>query len=234
MVYVLLGGIVLIAVFGAYRAGRRLNRATQARLLRWGVGGAAALAAIGLALARRMDLAAFAGAMAFSVFRYGRLGPVSLGGERVNPGNMSTVRSRYLAMELDHESQTIAGAVIAGQFAGADLMDLGEMETRALLDEIAGDADSLSLLESWLDANRAGWREYFAGSTGNENAGPAPSAEAEAYAILGLEPGASPAQINAAHRELMKRVHPDHGGSDYLASKINEARDLLLRGKRDA
>lgn len=52
---------------------------------------------------------------------------------------------------------------------------------------------------------------------------------AEAYAVLGLKPGASADDVRAAHRRLMKDFHPDKGGSDYLAVKINQAKDLLLQ-----
>ncbi|HUR42475.1 MAG TPA: DnaJ domain-containing protein [Aestuariivirga sp.] len=51
----------------------------------------------------------------------------------------------------------------------------------------------------------------------------------EAYAVLGLRPGASLDDIRAAHRRLMKDFHPDKGGSDYLAVKINQAKDLLFQ-----
>ena len=70
-------------------------------------------------------------------------------------------------------------------------------------------------------------RERFGGDA------PPPSARAElgvaeAYAILGLAPGADEAAIRAAHHRLMQQLHPDHGGSGYLATQINRARDLLL------
>jgi hypothetical protein len=55
-----------------------------------------------------------------------------------------------------------------------------------------------------------------------------PLTVAEAYEVLGLEPGAGEEEIKAAHLRLMKKVHPDQAGSDWLAKKINAARDRLL------
>ena len=51
----------------------------------------------------------------------------------------------------------------------------------------------------------------------------------EAYQVLGLRPGASEADIRAAHHRLMRTAHPDSGGSDWLATRVNQARDVLLR-----
>lgn len=230
MSYVLLGGIAVLAALLAWSAYSRLRPAMRADVLRWGLGGGAALLTLGLAVLRRIDLAAFTGAAAFSILRYGRIGPIILGGGGLSAENISKVRSRYFAMTLDHDSGAVEGRITAGRFAGRDLIDLSEVETRALFEEIAADADSTTLLESWLDANRAGWREHFEATAkaAGGTAGPADD-DAEAYAVLGLEPGATADEIRAAHRELMKGVHPDHGGSSYLAAKINEARDRLLR-----
>ncbi|MEO5952451.1 MAG: DnaJ domain-containing protein [Chloroflexia bacterium] len=234
MGYVLLGGIAVLAALLVWSAYSRLRPAMRADVLRWGMGGGAVLLTVGLAFGRRIDLAAFTGAAAFSILRYGRLGPITLGGGSVSPDNISKVRSRYLAMTLDHDSGAVEGRVIAGQLSGRDLIDLGEIETRALIKEIAADTDSMTLLESWLDANRAGWREYFAETAESASGATGPADEdAEAYAVLGLQPGATADEIKAAHRELMKGVHPDHGGSSYLAAKINEARDRLLRTGSD-
>lgn len=230
MGYVLLGGVAILAVLLAWSAYHRLRPAVRTDVLRWGLGGGAALLTVGLALGRRIDLAAFTGAAAFSILKYGRLGPITLGGGGVSEDNVSKVRSRYLAMKLDHDSGSVEGRVTEGQFAGSDLMHLGEVETRALIEEIASDTDSITLLESWLDANRAGWREYFEETANSQSGTTAPvDDDAEAYAVLGLKPGATADEIKLAHRELMKGVHPDLGGSSYLAAKINEARDRLLR-----
>lgn len=229
MTYFFIGGVVLLAALAIYNQARKIDRRRWRRGLRWLVGGGAAVVAVALLVLRRYDIAIFVGAGAASILRTGRLGPISFEGPAMDGGNVSEVKSRHFAMALDHDTGTVEGRVLAGQFAGLDLMALGEDDTRLLIAEIEGDNDSMSLLESWLDANRHGWREYFA----EREAGPAPETHgdplSEAYEVLGLKPGASDEEIRAAHRELMKAVHPDHGGSSYLASKINEARDRLLR-----
>ena len=231
MTWFFLGGLVLLGLLALSQYLRRMDRRRLMRGLRWLVGGLLALAAGLLMLVRRFDIALFVGAGAIQVFRMGRLGPFSFEAAGLDKGNVSAVRSYYFSMELDHDTGEVTGNVVAGQYAGADLMDLGEAETRLLLAEVEGDADSMTLLESWLDANRSGWREYFAAQDGGESSpdGAPEDPLAEAYAILGLQPGATDDEIRAAHRELMKGVHPDHGGSSYLASKINAARDRLLK-----
>ena len=230
MTYFFIAGAILLAALAAWQGLRGLGRHRLMQLARWGSGAAAALIGILLLLARRIDIAVFLFAAAYSILARGRLGPITFGSETLSRDNVSKVRSRYFAMELDHDTGEVKGRVLAGQFAGVDLMQLGEMETRALIEEISWDPDSVSLLESWLDANRAGWREYFEETREAESdTQAAADPVAQAYEILGLKPGATPDEIRAAHRELMKGVHPDRGGSSYLASKINEARDLLLK-----
>lgn len=231
MTYFFIAGAILLAAIAAWQGLRGLGRPRMMFLLRWIVGGGAALITVLLVLARRIDVAVFFGFVAYTILVRGRLGPFSFESDTLGRDNISKVRSRYFAMKLDHDTGEVEGRVLAGQFAGADLIDLGEMETRALIEEIEWDPDSVSLLESWLDANRAGWREYFEETAHGEAGGTAAGGDpiAQAYEVLGLKPGATPDEIRAAHRELMKGVHPDHGGSSYLASKINEARDLLLK-----
>ncbi|HEV7278236.1 MAG TPA: DnaJ domain-containing protein [Devosiaceae bacterium] len=226
----LVGLLVITVLF------RRVGKARLLRSLRWIIGGTAAVLALFLILRGRADIGGILGAVAFTVLRYGRLGPLVIGGSDVSEDNESGVKSRFITMNLDHATGDISGRVIAGRFKGADLMELGEYDTRELLAEVSGDPDSLALLETWLDKNRAGWREYFAEQDAAEAGEPPPGGgstqadpEAEAYSVLGLEPGATADDIREAHRNLMKRVHPDQGGSTYLASKINEAKDRLLK-----
>lgn len=231
MSWIILAALGLLAALWLFNALRSMDRGVLMRGLRWGVGGLLALIALLGLLFRRIDIATIVGALAASVLLRGRIGQFSFDSvAKSASANVSKVRSRYLAMELDHDTGALGGRVVDGAFAGWDLMDLGPEDTRKLLDEVAGDADSINLLENWLDANRAGWREYFAGEgaeTGSAGSSGRSPVE-EAYAVLGLKPGASDDDIRAAHRELMKGVHPDRGGSEYLAARINEARDLLL------
>jgi hypothetical protein len=142
-----------------------------------------------------------------------------------SPGGKSAVETAALRMTLDHGSGTMDGEVIAGRFAERWLSELSAEELRALADELeaAGDDDSLSLLLAYLDRKGVG-RDAPATPSGP------PMTEAEAYRVLGLEPGASVEEIRAAYHRLIRRVHPDLGGSSALAAMLNAAKDLLDPG----
>lgn len=143
------------------------------------------------------------------------------------PGGSSGVETSWLRMSLDHASGTMDGTVLRGRYRGRRLGELSLAELRGLVAECAGDADSATLIEAYLDRLHPGWRT----AAGHEEAAPSASAAMsrdEAWRILGLEPGANEAEIRDAHRRLMKKLHPDQGGSSYLAAKINQAKDLLL------
>ena len=143
-----------------------------------------------------------------------------------------TVQSRYLRMTLDHDSGDIDGEVLDGRFKGARL---GRMELDALLQllrECRHDEESVALLQAYLDRVYAdSWRQR-AGDDGERQATRAPGEMTpdEALQVLGLQRGASEAEIVEAHRRLMQKLHPDRGGSAYLAAWINLAKDTLLSG----
>ncbi|MEX3009138.1 DnaJ domain-containing protein [Hoeflea sp. TYP-13] len=144
----------------------------------------------------------------------------------------SRVRTAALEMELDLDTGAMNGLVLAGKFEGRELDALNEAELRSLYTELREDPESIQVLEAYLDRREPTWRDGF-DADADEGLGAAPASGAmtqeEAYEILGLSAGASEAEIREAHRRLMKRVHPDTGGSVFLAARINEAKDVLLR-----
>ncbi len=143
----------------------------------------------------------------------------------------STVCSEFFEMKLDHDSGNMDGRILSGQYEGKLLSDMMKEDVFELYDWIQQDQESVALLEAYLDRRFPQWREYTDANSGQKEAGTSASegmTKQEAYQILGLEPGASKQEIRKAWRNLMKGIHPDHGGSAFLASKINAARDILL------
>jgi DnaJ-domain-containing protein 1 len=162
-----------------------------------------------------------------------RLAPNMLGRMRATAqgrryGRQSGVRTRWLAMRLDHITGEAEGEVLQGRFAGRRLMELTLTELLSVRGELAGDAQSLALLEAWLDRRHPDWHSLQPQAAVGH--GRVPMTRDQAYAVLGLSPGASSEEIKQAHRRLMQKLHPDHGGSDWLAAELNEAKDLLLHG----
>jgi len=147
-------------------------------------------------------------------------------------GQVSRMRSAFLEMELDLDSGALRGVIIAGAREGTRLESLDVPTLIAFLAEI--DEDSRALLATHLDRRDPAWREHAQSdpAAGQGGAPRGPMTHQEAYEVLGLKPGAKTEEIVSAHRTLMKRLHPDLGGTNYLAARINEAKDTLLRQHR--
>jgi len=166
---------------------------------------------------------------------FGSSGP--FGSSRKSPGQKSEVCTDALEMELDHDSGQMEGRCLKGQFAGRTLSSLSDGELLLLLAELRDtDAQGAALIEAYLDQRAQGWREKGGDDAAREQAraqrgGRIRMAPDEAYAVLGLGKGASEGEIRAAHRKLMMKLHPDQGGSTYLAARINEAKEVLLGRK---
>ncbi len=141
----------------------------------------------------------------------------------------SALRTEFLAMELDHDSGDLDGEVLRGAFAGRRLGELGMEELLQLHEECRGDADSRQVLEAYLDREHAQWRESVGGEHAAGGSDEISMNRQVALEILGLEEGASRESIVEAHRKLMRKFHPDRGGSDYFSKKLNAAKDLLLK-----
>jgi hypothetical protein len=232
--YLALGLLVLLLLLLLLRAFVAADPGKLARGLKWSAAG------LGLAGA------------AFLLFT-GRLGPVFAVGAGFAPflrrlrglftqpgaaspssGDSSEVETEWLRMRLDHDTGEMSGVVRRGAFQGRRLEELAPDDLLALWRECgAEDEASVRLLEAYLDRLHPDWRETAAAGPDRRSAGARGSGvmtREEAYEVLGLRPGAQPPEIRAAHHRLMLKLHPDQGGSDWLAARINQARDVLLKG----
>jgi hypothetical protein len=229
MLYLLGGFAILCGVLLLGYLFVNAEPARLARILKWSGIVAAGLAVVALTVSGRLSLILMPLAFALPALR--RLHTMFAGFRGPSSGSSSTVETPFVRMSLDHDTGHMTGTVLRGRFAGLRLEELGRADLLDLLRECrAEDEESARLVEAYLDRADPDWHADFAGPRGG-SAPPSGNADVtvdEAYAILGLAPGADPDAIKAAHHRLMKQLHPDHGGTDYLATKINRARDVLL------
>jgi hypothetical protein len=232
------GAIAVLVLYLVLQMYRAANPATLARALKI-LGGVVALAVAAFMGARgELVVAIPLGIVGASLLGWSPLssGLGTLGGlfsgfnTQRTAGQTSQVRSQYVEMILDHDSGRLAGRILAGPFAGHSLDEFDLPQLAAMMPGF--DAESVALLESYLDRRFPAWRENAQGNTAGGQRRATASGKMtneEAYQILGLQPGASRDDIARAHRALMKKLHPDQGGSTYLAARVNEAKDTLLR-----
>lgn len=174
----------------------------------------------------------FAAALFLLVLGALMLVPGNKSNHRSAPQRKSRVRSANLEMTLDHESGDIDGRILYGPQEGQFLSDLTLTELQQLLSEIRADDQSLKLLETYLDRAHPQWQDHGYGSGHEPETSPPDASDMsreDAYRILGLEPGSTEDEIREAYRRLIKRLHPDSGGSAVLTAQITAARDRLLR-----
>ncbi|HEV3184595.1 MAG TPA: DnaJ domain-containing protein [Xanthobacteraceae bacterium] len=227
---ILLGILALLLILWALNAFARTDPHTVLRFAKVSGGTVALAGAATLAATGRLALAVPLGIAGLSLL--GLWPGMAAFGKRARRRQTSRVRSAFLEMELDHDSGAMRGRILAGRHEGMWLDALETSTLVGLLGEI--DEESRALLAAYLDRRAPGWREHAQGDAAAGQGGPprGPMTQEEAYQILGLEPGASAEDIHRAHRALMKRLHPDQGGSTYLAARVNEAKDVLLRRHR--
>jgi hypothetical protein len=227
MQYLLLGLIALVVGLLALRGFTGANTQALARSLR-AAAGMAALAGAALLLVRGLpgyaiSLAAFGAWLLWGGSPFAQQGPMTQ-----SPGATSKLATTYLEVELDHATGALRGSVRKGAFAGRELENLAPAEFAQLWRECRfSDPQSAQIVEAYLDRVHPSWREDMAEHTAGRSRTTSMT-RAEALEVLGLGPGASEEAIRRAHRELIQKLHPDHGGSSFLAAKINEAKDVLL------
>lgn len=239
MQFVLIGLVVLCLLVLLGRGTIRANPAMLAGLIRNG-GGILALASVAFAVVRgQIGLGAALFAFALWLLTGAKRPSWSgfgLGGGSAGQGGESRAASSWLDMRINLATGAMSGQVLQGACAGRDLNDLSDEECAALRrDCLSADPQGARLLETYFDRRFPGWRQAHerdadARQSGRGGARPeAGMTEQQAYEVLGIKQGATAAQIGGAHRALMKKFHPDHGGPADMASRVNEARDVLMR-----
>jgi hypothetical protein len=237
------GAVAVIVLYLLLQMFRAANPAVLARAVKI-AGGVLALAVAAfvgvkgeLAVAIPVGLfgAGLLGWAPFGTAGFGNFGALfGMGGGKRTAGQTSRVRSRFFEMMLDHDSGALTGTVISGPHAGRSLEQFDLPALLGMFSEL--DAESVPLLESYLDRRFPAWRQHAQGDAAGRQRSASSSGkmtDEEAYQILGLKPGAGRDEIGRAHRALMKKLHPDQGGSTYLAARVNEAKEVLLRTHRN-
>jgi hypothetical protein len=237
MPYVLLGILALIALLAIGRIFVTTPVASLVQAFKWMSVALVSAAGIYFVASGRLGWALIAAPAVVPIlnraFRAAKMRQAfnQAGGSGANPmglGQTSEVRTRFLRMVLDHDTGEMNGDVLNGRFAGHTLRNLSLADLLALLGECRGDEESVQVLTAYLDRYHGDtWRDQ---AEVHERAAPKSSdmTRDEAFEILGLPASANQTEIKAAHHRLMSKIHPDHGGSTYLAAKINQAKDLLL------
>jgi hypothetical protein len=231
-----IGLILLFLLVQAIKQFGRMDAATAARLIRHGGGVVGMIGALLLVLRGRIGLAAAVASMVANFAGWKTPGGAAPGGfsnvgggAGARQGRSSIARSAMVEMRLDHSSGAMTGTILSGAYGGRAVETLSRPELIALRQELArDDPDGVSLLEAYLDRRFAGWREADQGQR-QRRGGDGAMTRREAFEVLGLAEGAAAADIIRAHRTLMKKFHPDHGGSTTLAARVNQAKDVLMQ-----
>ena len=161
-------------------------------------------------------------------WRQGRVEPWSEAEVRGSSKGSTTVDSTFLRMHLDPARGTLTGEIIAGEHAGLSLDRLHIEDLHALYERYQQqDETSAHLLKAYIERHFGNhWEDQF--QRRKNRSQDLKMTRADALEILGLPPQADREAIISAHRRLIQKLHPDRGGSDYLAAKINQAKDFLL------
>ncbi|MAH83427.1 MAG: hypothetical protein CBB68_03575 [Rhodospirillaceae bacterium TMED8] len=238
--YVILGVAIVAGLLLAGRWFASANAKTLIKFFKWGLIGLVGAIAIFFLISGRVGWAfATIPALIPWLFRvrsaarmaktFSRMADAARGGRRHD--EISEVSTNYVNMVLDHASGRMTGIVTAGKYSGQRIEDMNITVLMELCSDCQDDAETVRLLEAYLNREYPDWRRSGEGASYDSNSGLAPSEMeySEALRVLGLDSTASANDIKEAYRRLIGTLHPDHGGSDYLTSQINRAKDVLLK-----
>lgn len=237
MPYLILAVTVVIGLYLLIRGIQGTDPRVLVRIVKWTV------SILGIGIASYLTVT---GRIAYGAMIAAGMLPILLRARRIaqmarsiggpSPGQSSDVETAYLRMSLDHDTGELNGTVLEGPFRGRLVEELSLEELLALLRDCRiADEQSAALLESYLDrVHGAEWRggdsgaQPGGGQSGGDASAGRPMSVDQAYEILGVRRGADADEIRDAHRRLMLKIHPDQGGSTYLAAQINQAKEVLL------
>ena len=239
MAYIVLGVLVVVGLAVMIRGLSGADPRMVRRVFKWTaiIIGIAVLAYL-MIMGRLVTALWILGATLPLMMRWRALKNMAKNWRGPTPGQASDIETAYLRMRLDHDTGELDGTVLDGPSRGRQLSELAPEDLMALLQECrVNDPQSVPILESYLDrVHGAEWRggEEATGAGGRASgaaAGGRGMSVEEAYDVLGLHSGAGKDEIREAHRKLMLKNHPDHGGSTYIAAKLNQAKEMLLGGR---
>jgi len=153
-------------------------------------------------------------------------------GNMGGPGLGPKIRTRSLEVKINITNGRMDGTVLHGVHQGKPLSQLNQAQLQELLEQFRrDDKESAMLLNAYMARRFTGFNSSTSNGSEQTAATNRNIDEAEALQILGLEKEASRDDIISAHKRLIQKLHPDRGGNDYLAAKVNSAKDHLLDGK---
>lgn len=247
MAFALAGFLVIWLALYGLRAFAQANPSVLIRLVNWTAGALALALALLFALKGRIDFAVALGLFGIwlvaAARRNGSLRALKASGKppfardgASRASGVSRVRSAVIEMELDHATGVISGTILAGPDEGKSLNRLSRLQCETLRTLcLREDPEGARFLEAYLDRRFPGWRAASKDEPDTWGRRPAVAArsgamtEDEAYEVLGLRKGATRDDVVRSHRSLMKKLHPDQGGSTDFAARVNEAKDVLMR-----
>jgi len=147
---------------------------------------------------------------------------------RYQQNKQTSMHTRFVKLQIDMLNGELQGEVLEGKFKGHKLQAMTLVQLTQLLDECKHeDAESAALLTAYLQRTHPEWEH--AGDSADYSTADTGMSEQQARSILGVSENASKKEIIKAHKQIMQKIHPDKGGSDYLAQQVNQAKNTLMK-----